>query len=283
MSKYLFVAAAFLALEASAITATKEYVDRRDGEVLQAAKDYADAHGGGAGATDGEAVTNIVDGIVARNARRKDDLAVYEYRPLAQMQGGPGSQSASHYRFDFVKTDDRLATMNDVKGYLPTTLSKDVRVDLGDEEGGIGHSITFGYTIDVMRIDGDYDDGAVFFGGSVLFDGWTKFRCPVRPDDDLIKPGWLGHSLAKNEPDSSAMFGSGIIFTPAYTDLNQACEYLLKFPQEDGTLATREYVKNATAGVATGINLDDAAIGRKWELSANNGVFTFTLIEEAAK
>lgn len=50
MNRFLItISAVLITLSGFSITATKEYVDRKDAETLQAAKDYADQHGGGGG------------------------------------------------------------------------------------------------------------------------------------------------------------------------------------------------------------------------------------------
>lgn len=58
----------------------------------------------------GSVVTNIVDGIASRNLRDKGDLAVYTVYLPAPMQGGSGSSSQAHYRYNYVKTSDTLVT-----------------------------------------------------------------------------------------------------------------------------------------------------------------------------
>lgn len=74
--------AAVAAFSASAITATKEYVDRRDGETLQAAKAYTDEHGGGGGGLDTNAVERIANRAAETNAvvlAKADEFTPWEY------------------------------------------------------------------------------------------------------------------------------------------------------------------------------------------------------------
>ena len=222
MKRFIAIAVALAAFGAYAVTATKGYVDRRDAEILKAAKDYADAHGGGGpGSTDGQAVTNIVSGMV------------------------------------------------DGK-FIPTKVKADVVVDLYPEtdQGYIPRSITFLSEHQILRLDADYDDGAALFGSMAEFRSKAVYRLH-----------YVDEYCSEDIGDASILYSNGV-----ETMTKDKRWFFLSYPEKSGTLATTDDVAEAVKDVkASAVNLEDKALGRKWELTANDGVFTFTLIEEPAK
>lgn len=178
-------------------------------------------NGGGSGSTDGQAVTNIVSGMVDGQ-------------------------------------------------FIPTKVKADVVVDLYPEtdQGYIPRSITFLSEHQILRLDADYDDGAALFGSMAEFRSKAVYRLH-----------YVDEYCSEDIGDASILYSNGV-----ETMTKDKRWFFLSYPEKSGTLATTDDVAEAVKDVkASAVNLEDKALGRKWELTANDGVFTFTLIEEPAK
>lgn len=209
--------------------------------------EYVATHGGGAAGTDGQAVTNIVDGIVARNARDKGDLAVYERLAVntTPPSGFIGLWTPPHYDFAYEKTEDRLATESWVlASTIPASFNgPNIQVDLWgeNEDGYFPRKFSLESDYPLMLVDPDYDFGAVFFYADTYFASYATFGVEMLLDQHIRNAGEFTEDYEYDA--EAAIFANGIRYTPHVDHVRDLQDYALLFPENSGTLATIEEVE----------------------------------------
>ena len=220
-------------------TVTKEYIEKLG------------ISGGGSGSTDGQAVTNIVDGIVSEKlAHVPNDTHLHHIEDLKGFTDFSNSMRSKLDLTVYASTIPRIGCISYFDGGDGSKIAR-----RGEVLGHDSSHVSISYFCDALKtkyttIEHDYWSGEAT---SVTIDGVM-----------IVVVRDLMFGIEPTETDDE-------LSTKSYVD------GLVSHEKENIIAMIEEAVKDVKASA---VNLEDKALGRKWELTANDGVFTFTLIEE---